>query len=167
MAQLGESMRQGGEAPDLSGMPMDLGGGGGGAGVHGTVTQPKTSLEPTGENSLVMNKARMVGETSFPTRVVVTYEKVGGGTSLKAQRAKAKEAYPGLQTDEDVKLAIGTVAKLTHRVKSRDGENGTIVTYVVVDGEDFWTVRFQTEQDASVVTGVSDQVMATFRPAKG
>ncbi|MCW5937651.1 MAG: hypothetical protein KIT11_10140 [Fimbriimonadaceae bacterium] len=145
---------------------LDMGGSAAGSLPPGPMSVSPTFEEPRTGNALVLRKKGMVGETSFPTRITVEYETVAGGTSLAEQAKKVEGKFPGLKSSEQLSLAIGPVQKLVHRVKSRDGETGTIVSYVVVDKEDVWNVRFQTEQDQATVTSVCDQVMETFRPLK-
>ncbi|MCC6404034.1 MAG: hypothetical protein IT207_08495 [Fimbriimonadaceae bacterium] len=154
---MGENLVAPGSMPDTAaGAPGSV--------PSGTISVAPTYHEPTGANTLVVRKTGVVGETSFPTRIEFAYQNIAGGTNLKDQAKKIVGDLPGGSGEQMLQLAIGPCAKVEHKVKSRDGESGTVITYVVVDKEHVWTARFQTEQDPSTITRICDEVMETFRP---
>lgn len=70
-------------------------------------------------------------------------------------------AFPPKPTN--VQLPIGAALRFAADDSLRDGMTLHQISYVVVDGSDFYTLRFITEEDATAIQQIAEAVANTFR----
>ena len=115
--------------------------------------------------SLLLNK-RIVGETAYITQIELKHKTVPGGTTLKAQADEIGNIYMGESGAVKIDLPVGPAMKIVKQTKSIGGEVGHHIHYILVNNEDVYVLTFQTEQDASVITNIDQQVAESFRLKK-
>jgi len=88
----------------------------------------------------------------------------GSGSISKDQAIDTEKnhyAYPPKPTE--VKLPIGMALKFSADDALRDGMTLHQISYVVIDGSDYYALRFVTEEDVSAIQQIADQVANTLR----
>ena len=115
--------------------------------------------------SLLLNK-RIVGETAYITQIELKHKTVPGGTTLKAQADEVGNIYMGESGAEKIELPVGPAMVIKKQTKSMGGEVGHHIHYILVNNEDVYVITLQTEQDASMITDIAQQVAESFRLKK-
>lgn len=116
--------------------------------------------------SLLLYKKGIIGETSTITEIQLTHKKVEGGTTAKAAADEFAQRYSSGVKVAPVQLPVGEAQKVTITTKSRDGETGHHIDYVMVNNEDVYILSFQTEQSAEIIEDIAQPVAESFRLTK-
>ena len=113
--------------------------------------------------SLVLYKKGIIGETSTITQIQVAHKKVEGGTTIIEAADDLATKYLGGGKRSTVQLPIGSAELIDVTTKSRDGESGHHIHYVMVNNEDVYILTLQTEQQPEVISEIAQQVAESFR----
>lgn len=127
--------------------------------------QHESEKLPTGV-SLILYKRGIIGETSTITQIQVGHKKVEGGTTVKAAADEMASKYMGSGKRSTVQLPIGPAELITITTKTRDGESGHHIHYVMVNNEDVYILTLQTEQQKNVIEDIAQPIAESFRLKK-
>ncbi|MBS1723627.1 MAG: hypothetical protein JSS66_11805 [Armatimonadetes bacterium] len=116
--------------------------------------------------SLLLSKRGIVGETSTITQIELKHHQVKGGTTLKEQADEIANIYMGSAKRSTIKLPVGPAELIKMTTKSRDGETGHHIHYVMVNNEDVYVLTLQTEQAANVISDDAQAIAESFRLAQ-
>lgn len=92
-----------------------------------------------------------------------------GNLSLDRAAKLTRDELIGEDAGTKVTLPIGDAMRFNVREETRDGGVLSQVVYVLVNGNERWTVRFVTREDPSMFKDIHEPVLQTLRirPAKG
>lgn len=100
------------------------------------------------------------------THYSVEKQTVGGNAQLEDVIAKINDDLKGEDPPQMIDLPIGKVARIHAHVKLSDGGEVTRVYYGIVNGSDYYIVRFVTEEQGLDIDNIANEVIKTFRVTK-
>lgn len=89
--------------------------------------------------------------------------KKDGPMSLEDAATAAKDDMMNESAPQFIDLPIGKVARLEGLTKKIDGGELYEVIYVVVNGEDVYSVKFGTQEQPTIIQGIEKDVMNSLR----
>ncbi|AIE86248.1 hypothetical protein OP10G_2880 [Fimbriimonas ginsengisoli Gsoil 348] len=120
------------------------------------------SLEKRGIVIQVINGSRpTIGEDRTKYYVVRHHLSGNVGWAEATDAERRHYAYP--PKPEEVKLPIGKAYRFFADDKLRDGSDRHQISYVVIDGEYTYTLRFLTQEDAQTISSIADPVAQSWR----
>jgi len=112
-------------------------------------------------NVITMGSRPTPGEAR--TRFYVKRKGLGHPASLLEAAEMERGEFEHKPTPLNVVLPIGPALKMSETRTLRDGGEFHQTSYLVVDGEDVYAIRFITEESPGIVDSISDQVVRSLR----
>ena len=98
-----------------------------------------------------------------PTRLFVKYLPNAGQATLEdAGHAEASDQHREMKK-EIVELPVGKVMRLTAQGQNRIGDQECHVSYIFLDGNDEYVLRFASTNNPDVILSIEKQVADSFR----
>jgi hypothetical protein len=128
--------------------------------------QEQKQLADLAAKGIVVNVIS-VGTRPIPgearTRYYVKKSPQGHAVQLVDAAEKERGQFEHKPLLHNITLPIGPALKLSEKRTLTDGGEFYQISYLVVDGEDIYSIRFITEESPATIDAVADQVMQTFR----
>jgi hypothetical protein len=102
-----------------------------------------------------------IGETR--TRFFVKKSSQGANWDWDQAHASEREKYLHKPVAAEIDLPIGKAHRMMETRQLIDGANYTIISYLIIHGKDLYTLRFLTEEQASIVTSIEKEVANSLR----
>lgn len=99
------------------------------------------------------------------TSITVSRRKVPGGANL-AEEAETLAGEYVHEEREAIQLPIGSAEQIRAAIRTRGGDTYRHIDYVLVNGEDVYTVRMVSAQSLEAIESVARPVIETFRVHK-
>ncbi len=98
-----------------------------------------------------------------PTQFYVKKQSQGGNWSWEDAEKSEFGQYKTKPKATKVTLPIGQASRMQDTWQLVDGANYSVISYVIPNGKDLYTIRFITEEPIETLTAIDKQVAESFR----